>query len=211
MLFHVHFNTKCTFSCTFCWYILLVHFTYILHLHFYVHLVGHLVKLHVNVQIICTFRFFYMYVLLCPLQMYIVNIIFLISFISNILVKNIYVHCTCFLIMYHVQYKLHFYTSFSHYNSRHHFYTTVLVHILRLHLHTTFVSILYVRLTMSIQTDVKKLPDMISFVFALSPFGCSFLINLFAAFIVNLYNFFAQFSELVISLLILDACFSSMR
>ena len=59
---------------------------YILHLHFYVHLVGHLLKLHVNVQIICTFRFFYMYVLLCPLQMYILNIIFLISFISNNLV-----------------------------------------------------------------------------------------------------------------------------
>ena len=52
---------------------------------------------------------------------------------------------------------------------------------------------------------------VISLAFALSPFGCSFLINLFAAFIVNLYNFFAQFSELVISLLILDACFSLMR
>ena len=68
--------------------------------------------------------------------------------------------CTLYVFLAYVQYKLHFYTSFSHYNSRHHFYTTVLVHILRLHLHTTFVSILYVRLTMSIQTDVKKLPDM---------------------------------------------------
>ena len=69
--------------------------------------------------------------------------------------------CTLYVFFTYVQYKLHFYTSFSHYNSRHHFYTTVLVHILRLHLHTTFVSILYVRLTMSIQTDVKKLPDTI--------------------------------------------------
>ena len=51
---------------------------------------------------------------------------------------------------------------------------------------------------------------VISFAFALSPFGFSFLVNLFAVFIFNLYNFFAQFSELVISLLILDACFSSM-
>ena len=67
--------------------------------------------------------------------------------------------CTLYVFLAYVQYKLHFYTSFSHYNSRHHLYTTVLVHILRLHLHTTFVSILYVRLTMSIQNDVKIFPD----------------------------------------------------